>query len=605
MQLPPKDYTFPLLESPKARENLAAFFLAFQLPDGKSITLDHPVAQLPAAEYVVQTLRVQDGLAKLAAQLAQRETAIENMVKDPLRWGHEPECWKTARELLAKYRFVFITTRNRNTKSEFGGKEVVLRLLDPERRAWCLCESNETSIRGGGQQELIWKYLPNEYKAERNKRGKNVESALNYSPKEKFSNNAAILPNKSEVRFMNYQQDIDIIEGGAIDFFWADELVPVEWIMTLIARLLDRNGRGLATFTPVRGYNETYGMVMQGGRVLEVQDFPLHTEKPHWPGLPKGKIPYIVESINGNYAGMIFPPHANPYVKFETLVNEYKSASYDVQMIRLAGIATKKIGNRFPKFGKCHVLPASAIPAAGTNYQVIDFQGRNWFMLWVRVVRVGERVTHYVYREWPDKRQFGEWAIPNDKKPNGVRGPAQEAIGYGYKGYRDVILSAEGWKAEELKTLQDSLRWTGDIAVSGHEIIYDRLGDPRSGQAPQHTADEGGTCNFDELARVGIMVRAAKGLLVNEGIDRINDLLDYNADQYREDGQRFTPLNAPGLMFSEECGNMIDCMTLWTGQGSEREQASKDPIDCLRYLATEDLDDIGGMVLRCVGGGAY
>lgn len=46
-------------------------------------------------------------------------------------------------------------------------------------------------------------------------------------------------------------------------------------------------------------------------------------------------------------------------------------------------------------------------------------------------------------------------------------------------------------------------------------------------------------------------------------------------------------------------------MTLWTGHGSEKEQASKDPIDNLRYMATEDLEEVGKVELGSYGGGSY
>jgi hypothetical protein len=502
------------------------------------------------------------------------------------------------------YRELLITARNRNTKTEYAAKRVVQKLMEGGKIVWCLCQDNPTSIREKGQQHTIYRYLPPEIKALSGKRSDTF--CLSYSPKNKFAENSFLIPGHngqvSECRFMNYEQKVDIIEGGAIDLYWADELVPVEWVLTLKGRLIDRDGKGLMTFTPVKGWNETYALVMQGAKVLEWQPFvcPGFPGMRHWPGGPVDKMPYIVESCQDPaYAGMFFPADANPYVSYDKLVRDWSKATYEVKMIRLAGIARKKVGNRFPKFNKeVHVVPASKVPPGGTWYHIIDFQGRNWFMLWAKVIRIGERVRIWIVKEWPDKKTYGEWAVRSDK-PNGERGPAQNAIGAGYEGYRDIMLAAEGWTKEETKDWRD-----GAVIKDDRMNIFRRLGDPRSGKAPVTTQQEGGTCNFNELAKVGILVLPAKGLLVGEGVDKINDLLDYDEDEFQRTGQ-LTPLNEPSLYICEECENTIDCMLLWTGQGSEKEQASKDPIDNLRYLVTDDPDDVPLAVLGSEGGGAY
>lgn len=603
-----KDYSF-LLNAPAQFE---AFLGAFQmrLPSGQVIapTLDHPVYGAPEPRLIVAAMARRDGPQLLQQTLLKREEAIYWMKQDPLRHGYEPglqdtrrACWKDARELLKRFKVLFITTRNQNTKSEFAGKEVVLQALAGEaKRIWVMCETNNTSIRAGGQQELIWKYLPPEWKQLKGMRGKAIDFALNYSPKDKFAGNATVLPNKTEMQFMNFAQDIGVLEGPGIDFYWGDELMPVEWVLTLFARLTARRGKGLVTFTPIRGWNETYALFMQGGKVVETQDFPLFPDRQHWPGLPKGKIPYIVESMKENCAAMIFPPDSNPFVPFENLVSDYKDSAYEMQMQRLAGIATKKMGNPFPKFGKWHIIPADAIPKNGTNYQIIDFQGRNWFMLWIRVVRTGGRQVHYVYREWPDKKTHGEWALPSSR-PQGTRGPAQETIQLGYREYRDLMLQHEGWTSAELKTFEAG----GPAPRKEIEALFRRLGDPRSGKAPVQTADEGGTCNFDELSALGLEVEAAMGVMIGEGLGRIRDLLNFNEEQFEAEGRRFTPLNSPALFFSEECENTTDCLRFYTERCPEKDNAAKDPIDCLRYMATEDLEDMSGVKFECVRRGSY
>lgn len=628
-----KDYSF-LLNAPG---QLDALFqgLGITMAPGVKTTAGKPYSQtsshalvvpVPPAEWVVQTLRLPNGRDLLLQGLESRETLLAKMEADPYRYGYEPfpplcarRCWDDADQVLGwgdgdsrslslrlekTYRELLITTRNRNSKTEYAAKRVVKKLMEGGKIVWCLCQDNNTSTREKGQQHTIWRYLPPEVKALNTKRSQ--EFALSYGPKNRFAENSFLIPGVngkvSECRFMNYEQKIETIEGGAIDLYWADELVPVDWVKTLKGRLIDREGKGLITFTPINGWNETYALVMQGSKVIEWQEFicPGFPGLRHWPGGPVDKVPYLVESAEDPaYAGMFFPADANPYVSYQSLVAAWTKATYEQKMIRLAGIARKKVGNRFPKFKReVHVVAAASIPEGGTNYCIIDFQGRNWFILWAKVLRIGDRKRIYIVRDWPDKKTYGEWAVRSDK-PNGTRGPAQNAIGLGYIGYRNIILEVEGWTGVEMKDWSDGVK-----TKEGAIIIYKRLGDPRSGKAPTTTAEEGGTCNFDELRKVGIVVEAAPGFMINEGISKINDLLDYDEDQFLLDG-RLTPLNEPQLFFSDVCENTIDCVLLWTGQGSEKEQASKDPIDDLRYLVTADPDDVPMSVLGSEGGGGY
>jgi hypothetical protein len=591
-----KDYSFLLQAPGQLRELFKA----------AGVTLDHPAIRLPPAAWVVSTLKLPDGAPRLLKALEQREELIQLSEKDPFRYGYEPgpphcpiKCWADARELLYSHDLLHITSRNRNTKTEFAAKEVVRLAQQGNKIIWCLCETEQTSKRAGGQQEVVWKYFPPEWKALNNGKRSDVFK-VSYSPGGRFTDNFVIVPTPlpgkpqavTEIRFMYYAQGVKIIEGGAIDLFWADEDCPVDWAKTLLYRLADRHGHGLLTYTPISGWNETYAMIYQGCSVVSQQPFPIHTGREHWKGCDDGFIPYVVQPVNPKFAGMFFPPDANPFVPFSEVHNKCASEGYEAQMIRLAGIAKKSVGNKFPKFGKPHILPASKIPREGTNYHFLDFAWeRNWYQIWVRVVqKPGTKRRIFVYREWPDKPSHGEWAVRSGK-PNGDRGIAQSAIGLGYAGYRDLILGLEKEKTED----------GGQRA----EAIAMRFGDPRSGRAPAITQEDGGTCNFDEMAKVGIDIEPAKGLLIGEGVNIINDLFDYDQKQYAKDGGRFTPLNEPQLFISEDCQNLIDMLMLWTGQGSLREQYSKEGPDLLRYMATEDLQDTAAVVLECRGGGAY
>jgi len=54
-----------------------------------------------------------------------------------------------------------------------------------------------------------------------------------------------------------------------------------------------------------------------------------------------------------------------------------------------------------------------------------------------------------------------------------------------------------------------------------------------------------------------------------------------------------SPLNQPKLYITENCKNLIYCLREWTGHDGDKG-ATKDPIDCLRYLVVmqpEHIDD--------------
>lgn len=572
-----KDYSF-LLQAP---EQLREIFARWRQPDGRGLTLTHPVVPMPTAEWVVQTLAKADGERLMAEAMGRREKLIRDMAEDPYRWGYELQSWKDADELLKAKRSILITGPNRASKTEYAAKRVVKTLMTRERAiVWCLTGSNEMSIRGGGQQEAVWKYLPPEVKAYNHKRS--GDRRIGYTENTRFADNMFIVPQTgSECRFMNLEQKITVIEGGQIDLFWLNEAIAedsIKWVTTLLGRLVDRGGKGIVDFTPIYGWNEAYAFYVQGGTVRLAQDFPLFREVKHWPGLKPGQIPYIIDK-DEDHAAIFFRPNQNPFVSWDALVKLWSNSSMEVQMLRLAGLALKKVGNRFPKFTRgVHVIPADRVPKNGTDYHIMDFAWeRNWAQIWVRVCRVGDRKRYFVWKDWPDKRTFGEWAVRTGKV-NGERGQAQTAVGLSVSGYVELVR---------------------DIERTAGVTVFQRFGDPRSGKAPAITRDAGGECLIDMLSLQDFEVEPARGLLIGEGVNLINELFDWNEDQ------PLSAMNEPRLFISEECQQVIDCLTLWTGQGSEKEQASKDFIDLLRYMATADLDDVGAVDMESYGGGSY
>jgi len=64
---------------------------------------------------------------------------------------------------------------------------------------------------------------------------------------------------------------------------------------------------------------------------------------------------------------------------------------------------------------------------------------------------------------------------------------------------------------------------------------------------------------------------------IEQGVAMINDLLAYDICQ------PISPLNQPKLFVTDSCKNLIYSLKEWTNADGDKG-ASKDPVDCLRYL---------------------
>jgi len=276
---------------------------------------------------------------------------------------------------------------------------------------------------------------------------------------------------------------------------------------------------------------------------------------------------------------------------------------------RAYGYARNTVGSCFPKFSAVHVMKrerlAEVLKGKGTRRHYADPAGaRNMFQIWTFT---DEHDRHFVYREWPDVPTYGEWAVTaeDSRKWDGDPGPAQPSLGFGIVDYKRIILTAEGWKwAAGWK------RENAEVGVQKGEVIYERKFDPRSGKAGAMTEDEGGVSLMDmfldeqrndkgELVGPSMVFDQASGITEDQGCMRINDLLAWDKSQ---------PLcafvNEPKLYVSEDCENLIWALQTYTRHDGEKA-ACKDPIDCLRYFATDEADYVSEGSGASRGGGSY
>jgi len=262
----------------------------------------HPVLVAPTAE-AVRIEAEREGInyqAALEKLVNMRQRIIDVEESDPLRYGWEPPIWKVCDALLgfdwhdekleerlqrrfgfgwqewsrrlrlrcgydAPARMLLILGGNRSSKSEYAAKRGMLTLAHkPESRIYPMHMSNPRSVRD--QQPLFWKYMPPEWRMQR----AGVFEYIKYKRKTGFADNSFITPILSECMFLNYMQDRDTaLEGLEADLVLPDEMIPADWVETMIFRLATRAGRGIITFTPVNGYSPTVKLFCDGAKVVK------------------------------------------------------------------------------------------------------------------------------------------------------------------------------------------------------------------------------------------------------------------------------------------------------------------------------------------------
>jgi len=534
---------------------------------------DHPTLYKPTEDEILEFEKA-NGKDATVELLMGREEKIRLEKSDPFNHRNVLPHWQKASDLLEEHDQLLISGGNRSGKTAFASWYVT-KLLDeiPGARIACFSMTHQSSIRD--QQPSVYEMLPQRYK--KIKRG--VVQNIKYTQKNGFSDGTFVFPIKldspdepgSQCWFNAYQQPMDILEGFEADLIWFDELVPFSWYETAAFRLVTRKGKMLITATPITGYTPVYGSFVNGAQVTESKPASL-IDGPTVQGVKNGEMPYVMECIDAKRSVMFFFTDMNPYNPYEQMERTLSGESSVQIKIRAYGYTDKSSGNFFPKFGKAHIIEPEKVPSEGTNYMCVDPAGsRNWSMLWIRVDRDD---NIYVYRDWPDKASYGEWAVPGDKAEGSI-GPAAKPEGRGLSEYRDMIKELEG-----------------------DETIECRLIDPRAGGSRAMT-DEGGETLIDLLNDLGLDFFKAPGLPIEQGISLINEKMNYNLDE------PLSVCNQPSLFISSECGNLIDCIKEVSAAGGDKNKY-KDFVDCLRYLLTFDPIHVDANTWKAHGvGGGY
>lgn len=513
---------------------------------------EHPFFPLPSRDKAAAFIEA-NGDDAFKQWLEDREQRIALTTKDPFAHGIRLPHWKDASDLVEKYDRVLVSGGNRSGKTQFMASWTVEQMvLRPNLDVAVFSMTSQSSVRD--LQPAFFNWLPQEWKTAK----KSKDCNINFSRKNGFTDNVFIAPNGSRCMFFHYSQQSDILEGAELDVVAFDELVPYSWVQTAAYRLITRKGKMLITATPVTGFTPTVADFQSNMKVVETREAKLLDQnRVHVKGCPVGHMPYIAECVRKDSAVIFFPTDMNPFQPKDEMVRVLKGETESAKRCRAYGYVERSQAGFFPRFSSTHIIPRDAIPKNTTKYMCADPAGsRMWAMLWCAVDKEG---NHYVYREWPDAETFGNWAELGEK-PEGERGEAQKAQGYGLADYKAEILRAEEG-----------------------EYISERLIDPRAGGTPAQTQD-GSETLIDLLGYDpdGMYFQAASGVTLEQGIESINSLLAYNPDE------PLSIVNKPHLYISEDCENLIACMRNWTSAAGDKN-CWKDFCDVLRYLCLHQL----------------
>ena len=555
----------------------------------------------PLYPNIVEKLGVEDALF----WLRNRKSEILKSEVDPLRCGYEPHIWKKAlwhiNDLREKFpqavTKLIIWGGNRSSKTRFASNYVNRDIAsNPGRRWWC-CDSTEAMSRSN-QMRLIHEQFPPEWK----NLPRNRVTDVGYSISDGFSKNKMVCPNRSEVDFKFYSMDVSNLPGPELDGIWADELIPLVWVETLVYRLVNRNGLLLITFTPELGWNETFGYFYEGAQVIEEKEAPL---------LPKydenGKQigcktrPRVMQCQDPTARIIFFWTDDNPFSNYPALRQQLKNKSEEEISIRAYGLCTKSHSAAFPMFSrKAHVITEEQFkgmrkefPGAEKYHLVDPCDGRMWFMIWVLCPRPNKWI---IYREFPSyghTRAYiqgvgmpGPWAL-SGAAADGVKGPAQDSKGFSLERYVEEILNQE----------------------EGESILA-RYIDSRYANSPRLSATTV-TNLIEQIAEVGmdfLNMVPGKGRIIgteaNDGsVDMINSALYYDVEtELGKWSAELGRLNEPQLQVVETCPNVIYALEHWTGKDGQKG-ACKDPIDTIRGLFLTQVNFVGSEQYSFKGGG--
>ena len=323
----------------------------------------------------------------------------------------------------------------------------------------------------------------------------------------------------------------------------------------------------LLTFTTVSGWTPCVASYLSGAQTLIEKPAEL---------LDNEMVPILQQSVRKCARIVYFHTADNPYNSWKATKAQLAGASRDEIKTRAYGITVKPSNTCFRNLDEKVIMPHNEIPiikdpeANPCIYVLsIDPAGRKPFFM--TLFGISANGTHYCIDEYPSPEE-GPWA--DLEKGNNAAGDGGKPNGFGIADYARVIKKM----------------------IEGKENV-EIIIDPRLGQA-SYLKSEGTSNILSDLAEHDIHAYPADGLDIETGLQAINSLLAYDTSK---------PIgfdNHPKLIFSDRCGNTIQCMMNYSVDLGAKS-VFKDPTDCVRYVAVGNYKYYEESDFKVTGTGGY
>ena len=191
--------------------------------------------------------------------------------------------------------------------------------------------------------------------------------------------------NGSTVTIKSEDSGFEVFQGADLDFVWKDEIGDPVIFGECKARLVDRDGVMLVSFTPTRGRDWSYSQYYRP-----------------WLEKSLGK-PVEAEGVLFAHLGSMYD---NPYLpRAAVLEMEKRCYSEEEKQIRMLGLYVDSAGLVFPNYsGSRHLVKPFEIPVHWPKFRGMDWGQRSpACCLWLAVDP--DSGKHYVYREFYKKEQ--------------------------------------------------------------------------------------------------------------------------------------------------------------------------------------------------------
>ena len=523
----------------------------------------HPLIEAPTDEEIV--LLGESDPNALQELHRVREGLIRASQEDPLRQGFDLEGWGRIREGLKEYNEVLALGGNRSGKTTGCAKLVMEAVTNnPDGHIVCFSQNADTSVKV--QQAAIWEMMPKEFK----KKTKSIEGYINFSMQNGFTGSSFIFPDtRTRVDFKTYTQfsnNQTILEGFEFGFkgnpslnigSWLDEyLGDAALVNTLRFRLATRNSKMLLGFTPIDGFTPFVAEYQKNARTLATKPAEL---------LRGEDVPVVQYAPHRDAAVVYLHSDENPFGGYERIKKDLIDRPDEEIMVRAYGIPVKSITSLLPLFSTEVQVLGEEENSEGwtfpditgddfTHYQVVDPAGaRNFSAIWASVNAQGKV---FIRKEFPERSQYGEWALFGEKWKYG---PAAKKIGYDVQGYCALFDEIE----EELEI-----------------EVFERIGDSRYFARE----NENNLDLFASFSEFGYDFVPSDGRREVVGIQALDDWFSYNPNYELDDA------NQPQCFIHESCENLIDSLINYNAQGKS-DEALKDFFDLIRYLRMANAGD--------------